>query len=91
MTLLAVALFLVSRGAGAALSIQGRASFALLTAAGTFLVGLGALGLIHLVSPESSEPTLPLVRRVGVESSAHRGGGALRPLGHAQARRALHP
>src|ERR671937_2036856 len=43
MTFLAVALFLFSRLAGAALAVQGRAGFAVLTGVGTFLFGVAAL------------------------------------------------
>ena len=68
LTFLAVMLFLVSRAVGGSLSVQGKTAFAILSAAGAFLVGVGALGLIGLVATDEAAPTLALVRRVGVEA-----------------------
>ena len=68
MTSLAVALFLFSRLAGAALSIQGKLGFALLCGSGTFLYGGTALLVTCAVSPSESAPGLPLLWRVVVEA-----------------------
>jgi hypothetical protein len=68
MTFLAVALFLFARLAGAALAVQGRAGFAVLSCVGTFLYGVLALAFTHAVSPAESAPGLSLVGRVAVEA-----------------------
>jgi len=68
MTFLAVALFLFSRLAGAALAVQGRAGFAALSGVGTFLYGVAALLFARAVSPAESAPGLPLVGRLVVEA-----------------------
>ena len=68
MTFLAVALFLFSRLAGAALAVQGRIGFALLSGVGTFLYGLGALLFTRAVAPAESAPGLSLVGRIAVEA-----------------------
>jgi hypothetical protein len=70
MTSLAVALFLFSRLAGGALSIQGSLGFALLSGAGTFLYGVLALLVTGAVSPGDSAPGLGLFGRVLVEAIA---------------------
>jgi cell shape-determining protein MreD len=67
---LAVALFLFSRLAAAALSIQGRLGFALLSGVGTFLYGCGALLLMRAVAAQESAPGLPLLWRVLLEAIA---------------------
>jgi hypothetical protein len=77
MTFLAVALFLGSRLAGAALSIHGKTGFAALTAVGTFLFGLGALLLTRAVSPVETAPGFRLLGRVLVDALLT---GALSPL-----------
>lgn len=77
MTFLAVALFLVSRLAVAALSIQGKTGFALLSAVGTFLFGLGAIVLTRAVSPPETAPGYGLLGRVAVDALLT---GALSPL-----------
>src|SRR5919202_958670 len=61
MTFLAVALFLYSRLAGAALAVQGRVGFA-------FLFGALALVFTRAVSTDESAPGLVLVGRVAVEA-----------------------
>jgi rod shape-determining protein MreD len=68
MTFLAVALFLCSRLAGAALSVQGTAGFAVLSSAGTFLYGLAALLFTRAVSAAESAPAYSLLGRVLVEA-----------------------
>jgi rod shape-determining protein MreD len=68
MTGLAVLLFLFSRLAGAAVDVQGRAGFAVLTAIGTFLYGVAALGFLGLVSPPEVTPGMALVGRVALEA-----------------------
>jgi rod shape-determining protein MreD len=68
MTFLAVALFLYSRLAGAALAVQGRAGFAVLSGVGTFLFGALALAFTRAVSTDESAPGLALVGRVAVEA-----------------------
>jgi len=68
MTFLAVALFLFSRLAGAALSVQGRLGFALLSGVGTFLYGAAALLLTRAVSSDESAPSFVLLGRVFVEA-----------------------
>jgi rod shape-determining protein MreD len=68
MMFLAVALFLFSRLAGNALDVRGRFGYAVLTALGAFLYGAAALGVTSLVSAAEVAPTLPLLRRVGVEA-----------------------
>lgn len=68
MTFLAVALFLFSRLAGNALDVRGRFGYAVLTLAGTFLFGAAVLGFTNLVTPAEVAPTLPLLRRVGLEA-----------------------
>jgi hypothetical protein len=77
MTFLAVALFLASRLAGAALSVQGKTGFAVLSGAGTFLYGLAALLLTRAVSPAESAPGFGLLGRMLVEALLT---GALSPL-----------
>ena len=77
MTFLAVALFLFSRVAGAALSVQGIAGFAVLSGVGTALYGLAALAFSQAVSPAESAPAYSLLWRVLVESVLT---GALSPL-----------
>jgi cell shape-determining protein MreD len=68
MTFLAVALFLFSRAAGAAVDVRGRVGFAVLTAVGVFAYGAAALGITDLVSPAEMAPGTSLLRRVGVEA-----------------------
>ncbi len=68
MTFLAVVLFLFSRLAGAALSVQGKIGFAVLSAVGTFLYGLAALLFTRAVSPEESAPSYVLLGRILVEA-----------------------
>ncbi len=68
MTFLAVALFLFSRLVGAALAVQGRAGFAVLSGVGTFLYGVLALAFTQAVSPAESAPSLSLVGRIAVEA-----------------------
>ena len=68
MTFLAVALFLCSRLAGAALSIQGKIGFAVLSFAGTFVYGAAALLLTRVVSPVESAPSFSLLGRILVEA-----------------------
>ncbi len=70
MTFLAVALFLGSRLAGAALAVQGRAGFAVLSAFGTFFYGVGALLLTRAVSPVETAPGGALVGRIALEAVA---------------------
>jgi rod shape-determining protein MreD len=70
MTFLAVALFLFSRLAGAALSVQGRAGFALLSGVGTFLYGFVALLFTRAVAPDESSPGFALLGRMLVEAGA---------------------
>ncbi len=77
MTFLAVALFLFSRVAGAALSVQGMAGFAVLSGAGTALYGLAALAITRAISPVESAPAYSLFWRVVVEAVLT---GALSPL-----------
>jgi rod shape-determining protein MreD len=77
MTFLAVALFLCARLAGAALSVQGKAGFGILTFVGVFLYGLCALVLQRAVSPAESAPSFGLLGRVLVEALLT---GALAPL-----------
>ena len=68
MTFLAVALFLVSRLAVAALSIHGKTGFAILSGAGTLFCGVGALILTRSVSPAESAPGFALLGRMAVEA-----------------------
>lgn len=68
MTFLAVALFLGSRFAGGALSVQGMAGFAVLSGVGTFLYGAAALLLTRAVSPDQSAPAFSLLGRMLVEA-----------------------
>jgi hypothetical protein len=68
MTFLAVALFLGSRLAGGALSVQGKASFAVLSGVGTLLYGTAALLLTRAVSPDESAPAFSLLGRMLVEA-----------------------
>ena len=68
MTFLAVGLFLCSRLAGAALSVQGKAGFAILSGVGTFLYGLAALLFTRAVSPAESAPSFALLGRMLVEA-----------------------
>jgi len=77
MTFLAVALFLFSRLAGAALSVQGKSGFAVLSGAGTFLYGFAALLLTRAVSPAESAPGFALLGRMLVEALLT---GAVSPL-----------
>jgi hypothetical protein len=77
MTFLAVALFLFSRLAVAALSIHGKTGFAVLSTVGTFLFGLGALLLTRAVSPAETAPGFRLLGRVLVDALLT---GALSPL-----------
>jgi hypothetical protein len=70
MTFLAVALFLFSRLVAAALALQGRIGFALLTGVGTFLYGGVALLFLQAVSPAESAPGLLLLGRLLVEALA---------------------
>src|SRR5512141_41610 len=68
MTFLAVALFLGSRLAGAALSVQGKIGFAVLSALGTFLYGAASLLFARAVSPDESAPSYSLLGRMLVEA-----------------------
>jgi rod shape-determining protein MreD len=68
MTFLAVALFLFSRLAGAALAVQGRIGFALLSGVGTFLYGVLSLLFTRAVTPAETAPGLSLVGRIAVEA-----------------------
>src|ERR687888_133641 len=68
MTFLAVALFLYGRLAGAALAVQGRVGFAVLSGVGTFLFGALALLFTRAVSTDESAPGLVLIGRVTVEA-----------------------
>ncbi len=68
MTALAVGLFLFSRAATAALSIQGRLGFSILCGVGTFLYGAVALLVIRAVNPADGAPGLRLLGRVLVEA-----------------------
>jgi rod shape-determining protein MreD len=77
MTFLAVALFLFSRLIGAALAVQGRIGFAVLTGIGTFLYGAVALLFLGAVSPAESAPGFGLTGRLLAESLAT---AALSPL-----------
>ncbi len=77
MTFLAVGLFLGSRVAGAALSVQGMPGFAALSGLGTFLYGLAALAIARAVSSAESAPALGLLWRVLIEALLT---GALSPL-----------
>jgi rod shape-determining protein MreD len=70
MVFLAVALFLFSRLAGAALSIHGSIGFALLTGIGTFLYGSGALLLLRAVSAGEVAPGFGLLGRILLEAVA---------------------
>jgi rod shape-determining protein MreD len=77
MTFLAVALFLVSRLAVAALSIHGKTGFAVLSGVGTFAVGFAALLFTRAVSPAESAPGFGLLGRMAVDALLT---GALSPL-----------
>src|SRR4030042_2981678 len=68
MTFLAVALFLCSRLAGAALSVQGKIGFAVLSFAGTFFYGAAALLLPRVGAPVESAPSFSLLGRILVEA-----------------------
>jgi hypothetical protein len=68
MTFLAVVLFLCSRLVGAALSVQGKIGFAVLSAVGTLLYGLAALLFTRAVSPDESAPSFSLLGRLLVEA-----------------------
>ena len=68
MTFLAVSLFLFSRLAGGALSVQGKVGFAILSGVGTFLYGLAALLFTRAVSTDESSPGFSLVGRLLVEA-----------------------
>ncbi len=70
MTGLAVALFLFSRAAAAALSIHGKLGFAILTGVGTLLYGSLALLVQRAVSPAESAPGAALLGRVLVDAIA---------------------
>ncbi len=70
MTSLAVALFLFSRAATAALSIQGKLGFSVLCGVGTFLYGAVALVVVRAVSPGDAAPGLRVVGRLLVEAIA---------------------
>jgi rod shape-determining protein MreD len=69
MMFLSEGLFLVSRMAGAALSVQGKSGFAVLSGIGTFLFGLGALVLTRAVAPAESAPGFGLLGRVLLEAT----------------------
>jgi rod shape-determining protein MreD len=84
MTFLAVALFLFSRLAANAVDLHGRIGYTFLSALGVFLYGVGALGLIRVVSPAEASPGLSLVGRVGVEALCT---AAFAPLLHGFLRR----
>jgi rod shape-determining protein MreD len=77
LTFLAVALFLVSRLAVAALSIHGKTGFALLSGFGTFAVGFAGLLLTRAVSPAESAPGFGLLGRMAVDAALT---GALSPV-----------
>lgn len=68
MTFLAVLLFLFSRLVGAALSVQGKAGFAILSGVGTFLYGLAALLLTRAITPDETSPGFSLLGRMLVEA-----------------------
>ncbi len=68
MTFLAVSLFLFSRLAGAALSVQGMLGFGILSGVGTFLYDGAALLLTRVVSPDESAPAFSLLGRMLVEA-----------------------
>ncbi len=68
LTFLCVALFLLSRLSGAALAVAGKSGFAVLTAFGTFFVGLGSIVLTRAVTPAETAPGYGLLGRVAVES-----------------------
>ena len=68
MTFLAVSLFLFSRLVGAALSVQGKAGFAILSGVGTFLYGLAALLFTRAITPDETSPGFSLLGRMLIEA-----------------------
>jgi rod shape-determining protein MreD len=77
MTFLAVAVFVGVRAVNAAIDVRGRLGFAALTVVATFLLSLGAILLLGLVSAPGTGPGLGLLPRALVEAVAT---GALSPL-----------
>lgn len=63
-TFLAVAAFVVIRGAGAAVDVRGRAGFAALSAVCSLGLSLGAFVLLRYTSPAESAPGATLVPRI---------------------------
>ncbi len=66
---LAVLLFLASRLAGTLLDLRGRAAFGLACGAGTFLLGVGAMGLWRVASPPAGAPGWEVLGRVLLEAA----------------------
>ncbi|HEY7725458.1 MAG TPA: hypothetical protein VH880_08995, partial [Anaeromyxobacteraceae bacterium] len=66
---LAVAVFLLARRARGALALQGAPGFAAQAAAGTFLLGLGAVLLTRAAAAPGSAPPLAILRRVALEAA----------------------
>jgi len=77
MTFLAVALFLASRLAVAALSIHGKTGFAVLCGFGSFAFAFAALLFTRSVSPVDSAPGFRLLGRMAVDALLT---GTLSPL-----------
>lgn len=84
MTFLAVALFLFVRLVGVAVEIRGRAAFAVLSAVGCFVFGVGAMLLTRAVTPPEAAPSASLLPRMIVEALVT---GAAAPIIHAVMRR----
>jgi rod shape-determining protein MreD len=68
MTFLAVALFVLARGAGAAVDVRGRAGFAALSGLGALVLSLGALLLTRLTSAPEVQPGAALLPRMLLEA-----------------------
>jgi rod shape-determining protein MreD len=68
MTFLAVAAFLMVRGASVAVDVRGRAAFGLLSGGAAFVLSLGALVLVRYTSPDEAAPGLGLLPRALLEA-----------------------
>ena len=68
MTFLAVALFVLVRGAGAAVDVRGRAGFAALSGLGALTLSIGAGVLIRYTAGPEVAPGLGIVPRLLVEA-----------------------
>ncbi|ABC82269.1 MULTISPECIES: hypothetical protein [Anaeromyxobacter] len=68
MTFLAVAVFVLARGAGAAVDVRGRAGFAALSGLGALTLSLGALLLTRLTSAPEVQPGAALLPRMLLEA-----------------------